>query len=185
MIRSKLFFLLAFIAVSFSILLFESCNEFISAIPKKSNPIQLTTFKLKFLNLETKTISEFTYRNINQFGLQKSFQADTIVLQHGEEYVASLEFIDESNPLSIINYTSAIKKDAKNYMVCMDATIIGIVIRTDSDGQFPLGLETRWLNGASTKGNFSLNLKHQPNMKNGNCELGTSLINLELPIIVK
>jgi hypothetical protein len=185
MIKSKLIWLFAFLAFASFLFLFEACNQFISEIPVKETAPKITTLKLKFTNTESGQISEFVYRDIENYGVQETFQADTIFLAHGKEYTASLEFLDESKPRNPINHTNDIRNDAKNYLVCLDASTIGIVLRTDNDGQFPLGLETKWLNGASAKGKFTLDLKHQPNIKNGTCGLGTSLINLELPIIVK
>jgi hypothetical protein len=48
----------------------------------------------------------------------------------------------------------------------------GIIVRTDSDGTYEIGLKTKWKSFGISNGTVTVTLKHQPGIKNGTCTTG-------------
>ena len=51
--------------------------------------------------------------------------------------------------------------------------------RTDSDGNFEVGLQSLWETGTTGNGTVMIRLKHQPGVKDGTCAPGETDIELD------
>ena len=162
----------------------QSCNNQ-KAIPSLSEePEIITTVKLEFKDLVNGDISSYFYREMNGKTVSPS-QQDTVKLKANCNYFANLSFLNESDSDAIKNITYEIKMEDKSHMVCWVANFNSMVIRMDSDGNFPLGLESKWLNGPASQGNVIISLMHQPNIKNGACEIGGTDIKVSFPVVIR
>jgi hypothetical protein len=113
----------------------------------------------------------------------------TLNLKAGSTYNVSVLFLDETkNPAG--NVTDDIY-DRRNYhLICFD--IIGdvnlAVTRTDQDTNnppLPIGLQDKFTTGAAGTGKLNVQLRHQPNAKNGSCDPGSSDADVDFNIIIQ
>jgi len=81
--------------------------------------------------------------------------------------------------------TGEILSEEKSHIICYSTTTMAVIIRTDTDGQFPVGIATKWFTGLTSTGNLKLTLKHQDGIKDGKCEPGTIDIEVSFPCIIK
>jgi hypothetical protein len=60
------------------------------------------------------------------------------------------------------------------------------IARTDKDlNGLELGLNTLWNAQSRDFGSVKTSLKHQPNIKNGQCDVGETDVEIEFPFVVK
>lgn len=108
---------------------------------------------------------------------------DTIRLQSNTSYTLQIRLLDRSNPDKPEDLTSDFLKDAANHLMCMNPseTLESKlqIILTDSDGKLPIGLQSTWQAGETAQGKVKFVLKHQPGIKNGNCDLGATDVEIE------
>ena len=65
------------------------------------------------------------------------------------------------------------EEEASEHLFCYDATNTNVsIVRTDSDGTFEVGIESRWFTGNVANGETTISLKHQPGVKDGTCAPG-------------
>jgi hypothetical protein len=58
------------------------------------------------------------------------------------------------------------------------------ITRTDSDGEFEVGLESLWEAGATSSGTVMVTLKHQPGVKDGTCEVGDTDVEVVFDLVI-
>ena len=107
-----------------------------------------------------------------------SINHDTLNLKANSVYTATVEFLDETkNPPGQV--TDDIY-DRRNYhLICFESSVgLNItVVRTDLDTNNPplqIGLQDKITTGAVSKGTLNVQLRHQPNAKNGDCAPGST-----------
>jgi len=107
-----------------------------------------------------------------------SINHDTLNLKANTVYTATVEFLDETkNPPGQV--TDDIY-DRRNYhLICFEISsgLNLTVVRTDLDTNTPplqIGLQDNITTGAVSKGTLNVQLRHQPNAKNGDCAPGSS-----------
>jgi hypothetical protein len=110
---------------------------------------------------------------------------DSIILETNSIYDVTLQFLDESkNPSTDI--TEEIKNEDQEHLLCFETSNSLVAIeRTDSDGQFEVGLLSKWISEKTGDGSISVSLKHQPNVKDGTCNPGETDVEVEFPLIVE
>lgn len=111
---------------------------------------------------------------------------DTILLDTNKIYDVYLEVLNES-VTPTVNITEEIEAEDDEHIFCFHTTDANIVInRTDSDGTFEVGLKSEWItNLNSIQSDVTIQLKHQPGIKNGTCDVGETDIEIIFPLIVK
>lgn len=184
---AKSFILLLFFVSSLiaSVVFFQSCKEPRTKPSATNQPELITTLKIEFKNVETGEISEFFYRDLDSFGSNLPNRWDSIRLKTNSTYYFSVKFLNESDPNEIINVTPEIKSEDYNHLVCYETSANSIIIRSDNDGVYPLGLESKWITGQYSKDIFTVRLMHQPGIKNGNCEIGETDVQVTFPLIIQ
>lgn len=146
----------------------------LSSCKKKDNEEELiTTITLKVKHPVSMVEKSYTWKDLDGDGGNAPTAADTIMLDSGVLYQVSLELLNQANGANE-DITAEVKTEAKDHFVCYDATGSGAisVTRTDSDGTYPIGLSTNWLSSKKGNGIMRVQLKHQPNVKNGTCDPG-------------
>lgn len=111
-----------------------------------------------------------------------------LTLKANSTYTVQVLFLDETtNPAG--NVTEDIY-DRRNYhLICFE---VGgnanlSIIRTDKDTNNPpleIGLQDKFTTGAASTGTLNLQLRHQPNAKNGDCAPGSSDADVNFDITI-
>jgi hypothetical protein len=153
--------------------------------PVPSNDEELiTTFKIVFTDPNgVNPTYEAVFRDIDVAGGNQPIAFDTIRLKPNSTYDASIQFLNES-VLPADTITNEILQEAGDHLICFNINGVNVSVqRTDSDGLFEIGLLSTWTVANISTGNVTISLKHQPGIKNGNCDLGDS--DIELNFVTK
>lgn len=129
------------------------------------------------------------FRDPDGEGGNDPIQFDTIRLTKGKTYEVSIEFLDESNPLDIDDITAEVREEGAEHLICfeVDANSGVTITKTDSDGQYPIGLTSEWMTDLTAmpfNGILKLTLKHQPDVKDGTCAPGDTDVEINFPLII-
>ncbi len=174
------------VLVLFGSLILTSCKkENPETPPAPTNEEELiTTFKITFTDPNgVNPTYEAVFRDLDGAGGNEPTVFDTIRLKSNSTYNASIQFLNESvSPADTI--TNEILEEAVDHLICFNINGADVSIqRTDSDGVFEIGILSTWTTTNVSSGNVTISLKHQPGIKNGNCDLGDS--DIELNFITK
>ena len=117
-----------------------------------------------------------------------SINHPTLNLKAGSTYNVSVLFLDETkNPTG--NVTDDIY-DRRNYhLICFDVSGGAnlTVDRTDMDTNnppLPIGLQDKFTTGVASTGKLNVQLRHQPNAKNGDCAPGSTDADVDFNIVI-
>ena len=118
-----------------------------------------------------------------------SINHPTLKLRAGATYNVSVLFLDETKtPAGHV--TDDIYARRNYHLICMD--VIGgvnlMVTRTDLDTNtpaLPVGLQDKFTTGAAGSGKLNVQLRHQPNAKNGSCDPGSSDADVDFNITIQ
>lgn len=180
----KIKFLRAFAVIA--LVLFTACKkENPQTPPPPVNEQELiTTFKIIFTDPNgVNPTYEAIFRDIDGAGGNQPTTFDTIRLKPNSTYNASIQFLNESaSPTDTI--TNKILQEAGDHLICFNVIGANVLVqRTDSDGVFEIGVLSNWITTTASAGNVTISLKHQPGIKNGNCDLGDT--DIELNFVTK
>lgn len=110
---------------------------------------------------------------------------DTIRLDSNALYHLSIEFLDESG-FTAEDITVEVAEEADDHMVCFETNGANLTIeRTDSDGQYELGLKSDWITHSPMTGSAVISLMHQPDVKDGTCNVGETDVEVTFPVVVQ
>lgn len=157
------------------------CKEAAVIQPTTSSEEVATTLKLEFTDTLTGQKLNYYYRDRTGIGQNNIVQWDTVRLFDSSYYSCSVKLLNEMNPNKIINLSDKILADARNYLFCFDGGSALTIKRTDSDGNFEIGLNSTWKTSSKTSGNILVDLRKQLNTKNGSCLPGTSELSVNFP----
>ena len=109
----------------------------------------------------------------------------TLNLKKNAVYNVAVTFLDETKT-PVGDITADIKARQNYHLVCF--TVMGAnltVQRTDLDTNKPalqVGLEDKFTTAAVSNGFLNVQLRHQPNAKNGSCDPGSSDADVDFPV---
>lgn len=110
---------------------------------------------------------------------------DTISLNANEVYTVSTEFWNESEAVPE-NITTEVLDEDDEHIVCYDSDNATLAVsRTDSDGNYEVGLSSSWTTTAVSMGSITVSLKHQPDVKDGTCAPGETDVEVVFPFKIK
>lgn len=111
---------------------------------------------------------------------------DTLRLDSGRVYNVAIALFDESDGGNIKNITDEVRAESADHLFCYTATGVQVtVVKTDSDGTFPIGITTSWTAVTQSTGTVRVELRHQPDgTKNGTCIPGSTDVQLDFVTIV-
>ena len=178
--------------ISVSILAFISCKkDKDDVVPDHHNHNHneeelITSLILNFTDSANQSVVKtFAFRDPDGEGGNAPTQFDTIVLGANTTYLVSLSLLNESVQPSVL-ISDEVLAEADEHLFCFENTGISIEIeRTDSDGAYELGLESKWKTQNSGLGNVTIMLKHQPGVKDGSCSLGDTDVEVTFPVKVQ
>lgn len=121
----------------------------------------------------------YTFRDIDGPGGNAPELFDTIRLQANTTYNAVITLLNESVTPSE-NISDEVLEEADEHLFCFSPTApLNLAItRTDTDGQFEIGLQSQWVTGIASTGETTIRLKHQPGVKDGTCDPGDTDLEL-------
>lgn len=160
--------------------LFTACKKdpVVTPPPPTNQEEVLTTIKLTFVDSSgTSPNVTAIFRDPDGDGGNAYTQWDTINLLQNKTYLTSILILNETaSPIDTIS--NEILEEANDHLFIFTPTGANLNIQiTDLDTNtpsLPLGLQSKWKTGPVSIGTTRVVLKHQPNVKNGTTELGTT-----------
>ncbi|MEM7655554.1 MAG: hypothetical protein AAF399_05440 [Bacteroidota bacterium] len=108
----------------------------------------------------------------------------TITLDANSTVTVSAEFrnVEEGE-----NVTEEIQEEDDEHLVCYEVSGANLEIeRTDTDGGgLEVGLATTWTVGEASTGTMTLELRHQPGVKDGTCGPGSTDVQVTFDIVIQ
>lgn len=129
--------------------------------------------------------STFQFKDVDGPGGAEPSVFDTIRLKTNQVYSMNLSFLNEAeNPAEDI--TEEIEEENKEHIICFNHASQQLeIVRTDTDGEFEVGLESRWKTLAADTNEVTLTLKHQPDgIKNGSCSPGETDVEVTFVLMI-
>lgn len=131
-----------------------------------------------------------TWSDLDGDGGNDPVLPDTLYFMADSTYTAQLEFfhVHDGETESI---NPEIKDESNDHLVCFTPTNMATVITVevtpeDTDGNgLPLGLLSTWKAVSPFTTNMKIALKHQPGIKNGQCDIGETDVEVEFPFVIK
>ncbi|MFZ9847285.1 MAG: hypothetical protein ACO3EE_03925 [Flavobacteriales bacterium] len=125
------------------------------------------------------------FRDPDGEGGNAATEFDTIKLAANTVYSLKITLLDESKSPAV-KISDEVKTEGDEHLFCFDVTSANVSIaRTDSDGTYEIGLDSRWTVAAASKGNVKVSLKHQPGVKNGTCNVGDTDVEVNFVTEIK
>ncbi|MEZ4720993.1 MAG: hypothetical protein R2813_03845 [Flavobacteriales bacterium] len=144
----------------------------------------ITTVEVGFTNSASNTHSHYRWVDADGAGGSNPV-IDTIFLDTNASYSVELEFLDESGEM-VDDITEEIKSESKDHIICFDLATDKVTIsRTDSDGQYGIGLQSTWSTTDAIKSSATISLKHQPDVKDGTCNPGETDVEVTFPLVIQ
>lgn len=160
---------------------------------KPDNPVDpneeevITKVQLTFTDSATGSNTFMvTYSDPDGDGGSAPVQFDSIRLDSGGVYNVSIALYDESDAQNVVNITSEVLEESDQHLFCYTASGATVgVLKTDSDGTFPIGVTTRWTAGMPGVGSMRVELRHQPDGKDGTCNPGATDVQLDFSLVIQ
>ncbi len=163
-------FLMALVA--FAQFTFQSCGD-VENPPNPNEEELITSVELNFTNEDNSSdVRTFVFKDADGEGGSAPTDFDTIRLASNSVYALNVRFLDESGDTPE-DITVEIAEEANDHLVCYTTSAGTSVNITDEDGnKLALGLKAQVTTTDVGTGTFMLSLKHQPDIKTGDCALG-------------
>lgn len=148
----------------------------------------ITSVKLLFTDsADASQTREFVFSDPDGPGGLPPSRVDTIKLDKEKTWLCSIKFIDDTDNGK--DLTPAIKQEEKDHILCYlpSGTISQnlSIYRTDSDGKFEVGLESKWYSLSEGMGGVTCILKHQVGTKDGTCTPGSTDVEVVFPTVIE
>lgn len=166
-------------------MLLHSCKKEETAVapPVPGNEF-LTTVQLVVTN--SANPADVQTRSVKQLpGQPIDYSNATVTLKKNSTYNVIVKFLDETtSPAG--NVTDDIYARRNYHLVCFTVTGANLTVtRTDLDTNtpaLPVGLTDNFVTTGVSTGSLNLQLRHQPNAKNGDCAPGSSDADVNFPV---
>jgi len=179
-------------ALGLALIFWASCNkdEQVVSTPDPENEF-MTTVKLIAVNANDPGDADTaSWVDLDPEGSeQPDLSNATLHLKPDAAYDVQVQFWDESKtPAEDI--TPEIKERQNYHLICFspDESLNLTVTKTDRDDNnppLPVGLEDRFETGAASSGKLNVTLRHQPNVKDGTCDPGSTDANVNFQITIQ
>ena len=173
------------------LLSFESCkkDDDDPMLPQviENEPESITKVRLSFKS-KAPTGNDFSAEWSDSDGVGGNpASIETIRLDSGQMYDLDISFIDGSGN-SEEDLTVEIQNESDEHLVCFESGLLGTALSntiTDSDGTYPIGIQSEWIVNSKANGTMTISLKHQPDgLKNGSCDVGETDVEIEFPVVI-
>lgn len=170
----------------------NSCKKDETAVapPVPGNEF-LTTVGLKVTNANNPSDVQYAYWTDTTLisNPPDSINTPVLNLQANQKYNVAVLFQDRTtNPIGDV--TAEIKERQNYHLICFTASpsLNLTVTRTDKDTNVPaleVGLTDLFTTGAAGTGQLNVQLRHQPNVKDGTCAPGSTDADVNFTIRIK
>ncbi len=111
-----------------------------------------------------------------------------LTLKKNAVYTVQVKFLDETKTPAG-NVTDDISTRRNYHLICfvVSGGAYLTVVRTDQDTNTPalqVGLQDKFTTGAASTGSINVQLRHQPNAKNGDCTPGSTDADVNYPVTI-
>lgn len=174
-----------------SLLFLAACKkdkkDTVTTPPVQNEEELITTFRITFTDaagIQPTVTAEFV--DLDGAGGNAPTVFDTIRLKANTTYNAGITLLNQSvSPEE--DLTIEVQEEDQDHLFCFSPTgTLNLTIsRTDSDGTYEVGLLSSWVTQAISTGETTITLKHQPGVKNGQCDPGETDIELTFHTIIE
>jgi len=170
---------------------FTSCKDDDKPIiddPEEENEEELiTSVELTFENKDNpRDIQTFKFADPDGDGGNAPTTMDTVKLATNTNYTLAVRFLDESDASDVEDITEEVLEEADEHLVCYTTSAGTSVTITDQDGNdLDLGLAADVATADAESGQFTVALKHQPDVKDGTCEVGETDVEVRFALEVE
>ncbi|WP_341901172.1 type 1 periplasmic binding fold superfamily protein [Fluviicola taffensis] len=162
-----------------------------NTVSNPTNPNEeelITTFKIVFTDVNGVLPNvEAQFVDTDGPGGNNPSAFDTIRLVANATYNASITLLNESvSPAEDI--TVEVEEEGVDHLFCFDLTsgLNAVITRTDLDANnLPIGITSQWVLGNASTGTSTIRLRHQPGVKNGQCDPGETDIELNFHTVIQ
>lgn len=147
----------------------------------------ITSVTLKFTEEGTTNALSFSYKDADGEGGNAPTRFDTIALKPNKTYTLAIELLDESKtPISNITNEVADESDEHLFVYTpTPATLLTYTYGDKDENNFVIGLTGKAVTTAAGTGKLRVQLRHQPDSKNGTPTPGSDDVNLEFNLKVQ
>jgi hypothetical protein len=170
-----------------SLFAFSSCKDDDVITPEDPNEEELiTSVELTFTCVfDSSIVKTFKFADPDGDGGEAPTQTDTISLNANTNYYLAVRFLDEST-LNVEDITEEVQEEADEHMVCYTTDAGTSLTITDKDNNgLDLGLAALVATSEAATGTFSISLKHQPDVKDGSCNVGETDVEVDFVLKVE
>lgn len=167
--------------------LFTQCKDSGDEVEVDDENELITSVTLKFTESGTNTVTSFSYKDPDGDGGNAPTKFDTISLKANTSYTLAVEFLDESKT-PVDNITEEITEKSDEHLLVFTPSPASLLTYTYGDkdkNNYPIGLTGTAKAGAAGTGKLKVQLRHQPNAKNGTPGPGSDDVNLDFNVKVK
>jgi hypothetical protein len=132
------------------------------------------------------SVTTFSYKDPDGDGGNAPTKFDTISLKANTEYTLTVAFLDESKT-PVDDITAEITQKAYEHLLVFTpnpTTLLTYTYEDKDTNGFPIGLIGTAKTGAVGLGKLKVQLRHQPNAKNGTAAPGSDDVNLDFNLKV-
>jgi len=147
----------------------------------------ITTFKIVFTDTNGVLPNvEAQFVDVDGPGGNNPTVFDTIRLVANATYNATITLLNEA-AIPTQNITDEVEEEGVDHLFCFDLSGLNAVItRTDLDANnLPIGITSQWSLGAASTGTSTIRLRHQPGVKNGQCDPGETDLELNFHTVIQ
>lgn len=171
-------------------MMFQACKkdkqEVDNPPPPQNEEEIITTLQLTFVDQAAiSPVVTATFRDPDGDGGMGPDIFDDIILQNGSVYDVSILLLNETvSPADTIS--NEVLEEGDEHLFCFSPIGCDLsIIRTDSDGTYEIGLESAWTTGVAGNGTIKVELKHQPDVKDGTCDPGDTDVEVTFEVIIE
>ncbi|CAG5006963.1 hypothetical protein DYBT9275_03935 [Dyadobacter sp. CECT 9275] len=167
--------------------LFAQCKDSGEELKPDDENELITTVKLTFTESGTSNALTFQFKDLDGDGGNPASRFDTIALKADVSYKLDVEFLDESKTPAE-NTTEEIKKESDEHLIVFTSNPAALLTYTYGDkdvNNFPIGLTGTAKTGTPGEGKLTVQLRHQPGVKNGTPSPGSDDARLDFILKVK
>ena len=151
----------------------NACKVHVDTPPNPNEEELITTLELTFTNENNASdVRIFKFADPDGDGGNAHTITDSIVLAANSSYSLAVRFLDESKS-PVEDITTEIVAEAIDHLICYTTPGDLIITILDKDANnLNLGLAATVKTQALENTSLTIRLMHQPNQKNGNCDIG-------------
>lgn len=181
----KILSAIALMSLLTGLIFISGCKKKTTTPPDPNEEELITTVRLNFVDSAgVKPSITVMYKDLDGDGGNAPSVWDSIKLSSNTTYNMTIFLLNESvTPADTIS--NEVQAEAAEHLFCFETTGVPMqIVRMDTDGTYEVGLFSKWTTTIVGTGQAQVILKHQPDVKNGSCSLGSTDLDISFPLQV-